>query len=146
RRPRHRRRPGGAAASRGLGSRPARSGQGRRVRVPRSGWPRRSGPELVLGAVAHRGGTAVHPRGVVLHRRVQAYGYRGLGEVAVFVFFGLVAVIGTQFTQLGSVTWYAVVAAVAVGSFSCAVNLTNNLRDIPSDAETGKITLAVRLG
>ena len=74
------------------------------------------------------------------------YGYRGLGEVAVFVFFGLVAVIGTQFTQLGSVTWYAVVAAVAVGSFSCAVNLTNNLRDIPSDSEAGKITLAVRLG
>ena len=74
------------------------------------------------------------------------YGYRGLGEVAVFVFFGLVAVTGTQYTQLGSVTWYAVVAAVAVGSFSCAVNLTNNLRDIPSDTEAGKITLAVRLG
>lgn len=74
------------------------------------------------------------------------YGYRGLGEVAVFVFFGLVAVMGTQFTQLGSVTWYAVVAAVAVGSFSCAVNLTNNLRDIPSDTEAGKVTLAVRLG
>ena len=74
------------------------------------------------------------------------YGYRGLGEVAVFVFFGLVAVVGTQYTQLGSVTWYAVVAAVAVGSFSCAVNLTNNLRDIPSDTEAGKITLAVRLG
>ena len=74
------------------------------------------------------------------------YGYRGFGEVAVFVFFGLVAVIGTQFTQLGSITWYAVVAAVAVGSFSCAVNLTNNLRDIPSDTESGKITLAVRLG
>lgn len=74
------------------------------------------------------------------------YGYRGLGEVAVFVFFGLVAVTGTQFTQLGSVTWYALVAAVAVGSFSCAVNLTNNLRDIPSDTAAGKITLAVRLG
>ena len=79
------------------------------------------------------------------------YGYRGLGEVAVFVFFGLVAVLGTQFTQLqgsgaGTITWYAVVAAVAVGSFSCAVNLTNNLRDIPSDTEAGKITLAVRLG
>ena len=74
------------------------------------------------------------------------YGYRGLGEVAVFVFFGLVAVLGTQFTQHGSITWYAVVAAVAVGSFSCAVNLTNNLRDIPSDTEAGKITLAVRLG
>ena len=74
------------------------------------------------------------------------YGYRGLGEVAVFVFFGLVAVTGTQFTQLGSVTWYALVAAVGIGAFSCAVNLTNNLRDIPSDAEAGKITLAVRIG
>ena len=74
------------------------------------------------------------------------YGYRGLGEVAVFVFFGLVAVLGTQFTQLGGLTWPAVVAAVAVGSFSCAVNLTNNLRDIPSDSVAGKITLAVRLG
>ncbi|MFB9259469.1 1,4-dihydroxy-2-naphthoate polyprenyltransferase [Dietzia aerolata] len=79
------------------------------------------------------------------------YGYRGLGEVAVFVFFGLVAVLGTQFTQLqssgvGTITWYGVVAAIAVGSFSCAVNLTNNLRDIPSDTEAGKITLAVRLG
>jgi len=74
------------------------------------------------------------------------YGYRGLGEVAVFVFFGLVAVLGTQFTQLGSVTWPALLAAVAVGSFSCAVNLTNNLRDIPSDRAAGKTTLAVRLG
>ena len=74
------------------------------------------------------------------------YGYRGLGEVAVFVFFGLVAVIGTQYTQAETVTWYAVVAAVGVGSFSCAVNLTNNLRDIPSDTEAGKVTLAVRLG
>ncbi len=79
------------------------------------------------------------------------YGYRGLGEVAVFVFFGLVAVLGTQFTQLqssgmGTITWYGVVAAIAVGSFSCAVNLTNNLRDIPSDTASGKITLAVRIG
>ncbi len=74
------------------------------------------------------------------------YGYRGLGEVAVFVFFGLVAVLGTQYTQSGSVTWIGVLAAVAVGSISASVNLANNIRDIPSDRETGKITLAVRLG
>lgn len=74
------------------------------------------------------------------------YGYRGLGEVAVFVFFGLVAVMGTQFVQLGSLTWAALPAAIAVGALSANVNLINNLRDIPSDAEAGKITLAVRLG
>ncbi|MCK7674644.1 1,4-dihydroxy-2-naphthoate polyprenyltransferase [Corynebacterium pygosceleis] len=74
------------------------------------------------------------------------YGYRGLGEVAVFVFFGLVAVLGTQFTQAGRITWTGLAVAVAVGSFSAAVNLANNLRDIPTDAKSGKITLAVRLG
>ena len=74
------------------------------------------------------------------------YGYRGLGEVAVFVFFGLVAVMGTEFVQLGSLSWAALPAAVAVGALSANVNLINNLRDIPSDAEAGKITLAVRLG
>lgn len=74
------------------------------------------------------------------------YGYRGLGEVAVFVFFGLVAVLGTEFTQAGSISWAGVVSAVAVGAISASVNLANNLRDIPSDTEAGKITLAVRLG
>lgn len=74
------------------------------------------------------------------------YGYRGLGEVAVFVFFGLVAVLGTEFTQSGSISWRGLLLAVAVGSLSSAVNLANNLRDIPTDAATGKITLAVRLG
>lgn len=74
------------------------------------------------------------------------YGYRGLGEVAVFVFFGLVAVLGTEFTQTGSVSWRGALLAISVGSLSSAVNLANNLRDIPTDAATGKITLAVRLG
>ncbi|WP_448851646.1 1,4-dihydroxy-2-naphthoate polyprenyltransferase [Corynebacterium sp. 335C] len=74
------------------------------------------------------------------------YGYRGLGEAAVFVFFGLVAVLGTQFTQSGRVTWTGLVMAVAIGAISASVNLANNIRDIPSDAESGKITLAVRLG
>lgn len=74
------------------------------------------------------------------------YGYRGLGEVAVFVFFGLVAVLGTEFTQAGRVTWTGFLLAVAVGALSSSVNLVNNLRDIPTDGPAGKITLAVRLG
>ncbi|MEJ5919015.1 1,4-dihydroxy-2-naphthoate polyprenyltransferase [Corynebacterium sp. H78] len=74
------------------------------------------------------------------------YGYRGLGEVAVFIFFGLVAVLGTEFTQTGRISWVGVVGAIAIGSMSSSVNLANNLRDIPTDSEAGKITLAVRLG
>ncbi len=74
------------------------------------------------------------------------YGYLGLGEVAVFVFFGLVAVLGTQYTQAGWVDWVGLVLAVAVGSLSSAVLVANNLRDIPTDREAEKITLAVRLG
>jgi 1,4-dihydroxy-2-naphthoate octaprenyltransferase len=74
------------------------------------------------------------------------YGYAGFGEVAVFVFFGLVAVLGTQFTQALRVDWVGVALAVATGALSSAVLVANNLRDIPTDAESGKITLAVRLG
>ena len=74
------------------------------------------------------------------------YGYLGLGEVAVFVFFGLVAVLGTQYTQALRIDWVGVALAVAMGSLSSAVLVANNLRDIPTDAESGKITLAVRLG
>jgi 1,4-dihydroxy-2-naphthoate polyprenyltransferase len=74
------------------------------------------------------------------------YGYLGLGEVAVFVFFGLVAVLGTQYTQAGWIDWVGLVLAVAVGSLSSAVLVANNLRDIPTDREAEKITLAVRLG
>ena len=70
------------------------------------------------------------------------YGYLGLGEVAVFVFFGLVAVLGTQYTQ----DWVGLALAVAMGALSSAVLVANNLRDIPTDKESGKITLAVRLG
>ncbi|MGV0836603.1 1,4-dihydroxy-2-naphthoate polyprenyltransferase [Mycolicibacterium thermoresistibile] len=74
------------------------------------------------------------------------YGYRGLGEVAVFVFFGLVAVLGTQYTQALRIDWVGAVAAVAMGCLSSAVLVANNLRDIPTDQQSGKITLAVRLG
>ena len=74
------------------------------------------------------------------------YGYAGFGEVAVFVFFGLVAVLGTQYTQALRVDWVGVAAAVATGALSSAVLVANNLRDIPTDKPAGKITLAVRLG
>ncbi|MBB5161690.1 1,4-dihydroxy-2-naphthoate polyprenyltransferase [Mycobacterium sp. AZCC_0083] len=74
------------------------------------------------------------------------YGYSGLGEVAVFVFFGLVAVLGTQYTQAMRIDWVGGALAVATGALSSAVLVANNLRDIPTDKESGKITLAVRLG
>ena len=74
------------------------------------------------------------------------YGYRGLGEVGVFVFFGLVAVLGTTYTQAGQLSWPAWVGAVAVGLLACALLMVNNLRDVPTDALVGKRTLAVRLG
>ena len=74
------------------------------------------------------------------------YGYAALGELAVFVFFGLVAVLGTQYTQALRVDWVGLVAAVVMGLLSSAVLVANNLRDIPTDTASGKITLAVRLG
>jgi 1,4-dihydroxy-2-naphthoate polyprenyltransferase len=74
------------------------------------------------------------------------YGYRGLGELAVFVFFGLVAVLGTQWTQAGALSLAGVAGAVGVGAFACAILVANNLRDIPGDREVGKRTLAVQLG
>jgi 1,4-dihydroxy-2-naphthoate octaprenyltransferase len=74
------------------------------------------------------------------------YGYHGLGEVSVFVFFGLVAVVGTAYVQTRTLTWLEVVAAAPIGLLACALLIINNLRDIPTDAETGKRTLAVVLG
>ena len=74
------------------------------------------------------------------------YGYLGLGEVMVFVFFGLVAVLGTTYVQVLSFPEPAWYAAVGVGALACAILVANNLRDIPTDTEAGKRTLAVRLG
>ena len=74
------------------------------------------------------------------------YGYLGLGEVFVFVFFGLVATAGTTFAAIESVTALSLVVGSAVGSLACALLVINNLRDIPTDREVGKRTLAVRLG
>ncbi|QDB80306.1 1,4-dihydroxy-2-naphthoate polyprenyltransferase [Georgenia sp. 311] len=74
------------------------------------------------------------------------YGYRGLGEVGVFVFFGLVATLGTTWTQALRLSWPAVAGAVGIGLIACALLMVNNIRDIPTDTVTGKRTLAVRLG
>lgn len=74
------------------------------------------------------------------------YGYSGFGELSVFVFFGLVAVMGTEYTQSGMVSWEGFLCALAIGAISASVNLANNIRDIPTDAAAGKRTLAVRLG
>ncbi|MEO5838396.1 MAG: 1,4-dihydroxy-2-naphthoate polyprenyltransferase [Acidimicrobiales bacterium] len=74
------------------------------------------------------------------------YGYAGFGELFVFVFFGLVATVGTTYVQLEKVTGLSVAAGIPVGLIATALLVTNNLRDIPTDREVGKNTLAVRLG
>jgi 1,4-dihydroxy-2-naphthoate octaprenyltransferase len=74
------------------------------------------------------------------------YGYLGFGEIAVFVFYGLVGVLGTVLTQSGPPGPLAVVTAIGVGMLTTAVLVANNLRDIPTDAAVGKRTLAVRMG
>ncbi|MDJ0316868.1 1,4-dihydroxy-2-naphthoate polyprenyltransferase [Arthrobacter antibioticus] len=74
------------------------------------------------------------------------YGYMGLGDVFVFVFFGPVATLGTTFTQAGSVSTAAVLGSFSTGLIAVALLMANNVRDIPTDTEVGKLTLAVRLG
>jgi 1,4-dihydroxy-2-naphthoate octaprenyltransferase len=74
------------------------------------------------------------------------YGYAGLGEVMVFVFFGLVAVVGTAYVQVERFQEAAVYAGVGIGALACGILVVNNLRDVPTDREAGKHTLAVRLG
>lgn len=74
------------------------------------------------------------------------YGYLGWGEPSVFVFFGLVATLGTLVTQAHLVPWWAVAAATGVGLHAVAMLVVNNLRDLDTDAMAGKKTLAVRVG
>ncbi len=74
------------------------------------------------------------------------YGYLGLGEVFVFVFFGLVATMGTTYVVAERITAVSIIMGCGVGALACALLVINNLRDIPTDREVGKKTLAVRLG
>jgi 1,4-dihydroxy-2-naphthoate octaprenyltransferase len=74
------------------------------------------------------------------------YGYYGLGEVFVFAFFGVVAVAGTAYVEMLRLSWLGLAAAVPAGLLACALLIVNNLRDIPTDTQAGKRTLAVRLG
>ncbi len=98
------------------------------------------GPELlVVGAVSIVAGWA-YTGGP------KPYGYLGLGEVFVFVFFGLVATVGSAYVHVERITGLAVVAAVPVGLLAVALLVINNLRDIPGDTASGKRTLAVRIG
>lgn len=74
------------------------------------------------------------------------YGYAALGEVSVFIFFGLVATLGTQFIQIGTIDSNGILGAIAMGAISSAVLMVNNIRDIDLDRHVGKKTLAVRVG
>lgn len=91
------------------------------------------GAASILAGVAYTGG----PR---------PYGYEGLGEVFVFLFFGIVAVAGSYFVQVEHLEWEAFALAVPVGLLASAILVVNNFRDIYSDRRAGKRTLAVRLG
>ncbi|MGK2866192.1 MAG: 1,4-dihydroxy-2-naphthoate polyprenyltransferase [Mycobacterium sp.] len=109
------------------------AGAGLALAIVSQPWLIAIGAACIAGAWLYTGGS-------------KPYGYRGLGEIAVFVFFGLVAVLGTQYTQALRVDWVGLAMAVAMGSLSSAVLVANNLRDIPTDTDSSKITLAVRLG
>jgi 1,4-dihydroxy-2-naphthoate polyprenyltransferase len=91
------------------------------------------GVASILAGVAYTGG----PR---------PYGYEGLGEVFVFLFFGIVAVAGSFFVEVKHLDWEAFALAVPVGLLAAAILVVNNIRDIDSDRRAGKRTLAVRMG
>jgi 1,4-dihydroxy-2-naphthoate octaprenyltransferase len=74
------------------------------------------------------------------------YGYAGLGEVMVFIFFGLIATVGTTFVQTGTLSQESVLGGIGIGLIACAVLVVNNIRDIETDTLAGKRTLAVRMG
>ena len=74
------------------------------------------------------------------------YGYFGFGELSVFVFFGLVATVGSYYIQTEQFNWQIFLLAIPVGTLSCAILAVNNLRDLPQDKLVGKRTMAVRIG
>ena len=75
-----------------------------------------------------------------------SYGYKGFGEISVFVFFGIVATMGSYFAQSQKLTWQALLIALPMGALACSLLAINNLRDLPKDLLVSKKTLAVRLG
>jgi len=100
----------------------------------RGGWPVVAiGVSATAAAILYTGGPL-------------PYGYKGLGEIFVFVFFGLVAVSGTYYVQTSTLSWLAIAAGIPIGLLTSAILGVNNLRDIGPDQAAGKITLAVRLG
>jgi 1,4-dihydroxy-2-naphthoate polyprenyltransferase len=84
--------------------------------------------------------------GVLYTGGPRPYGYEGLGEVFVFLFFGVVAVTGSYYAQVERIEWEALVLAVPVGLLASAILVVNNVRDLETDRRAGKRTLAVRLG
>ena len=74
------------------------------------------------------------------------YGYRGLGELSVFLFFGVIATMGTYYAQTEEITFLSFVVSIPMGALSCAILAINNLRDRPKDELVGKLTVAVRIG
>lgn len=99
-----------------------------------------AGPELI--AV----GAASILAGVLYTGGPRPYGYEGLGEVFVFLFFGIVAVTGSYFVQVQKLPWQAFACAVPIGLLASAILVVNNVRDLETDRRAGKRTLAVRLG
>lgn len=74
------------------------------------------------------------------------YGYFGFGEISVFIFFGVIATVGSYFVQSEKITWRSFLVSIPIGALSCAILAVNNLRDLPKDALANKKTLAVRIG
>ena len=103
------------------------------VIITRQWWLLGVGVACVLAAWFYTGGK-------------RPYGYLGLGELFVFVFFGVVAVCGSYYVQAGRVTVPVLLTSVGIGALTCAILVANNLRDITGDAAVGKRTLATRLG
>jgi 1,4-dihydroxy-2-naphthoate polyprenyltransferase len=100
----------------------------------------------VAGPVIIAVGAASIAAGVLYTGGPRPYGYAGMGELFVFLFFGLVAVNGSYFVQLEELDWLPLGLSVAVGLLSTAILVVNNVRDIETDRRAGKRTLAVRLG
>ncbi|HEY5197494.1 MAG TPA: 1,4-dihydroxy-2-naphthoate polyprenyltransferase [Solirubrobacteraceae bacterium] len=99
-----------------------------------------AGPELLLVGVASI------LAGVTYTGGPKPYGYEGLGELFVFLFFGVVAVVGSYYVQIQQLPWQAFVLSVPVGLLAAAILVVNNIRDLETDRRAGKRTLAVRLG